>query len=76
MRALADTKTRHYHGVDLSESALKLAANNLKDMPFEVELDHGDFVEAITRRPEHADVAWSRGAACRSITLTRTASFA
>ena len=58
MRALADTKTRHYHGVDLSESALELAANNLKDMPFEVELDHGDFVEAITRRPEPADVAW------------------
>jgi hypothetical protein len=27
-------------------------------MPFEVELDHRDFVEAITRRPEPADVAW------------------
>jgi ubiquinone/menaquinone biosynthesis C-methylase UbiE len=25
MRALAATKTRHYHGVDLSESAIELA---------------------------------------------------
>jgi hypothetical protein len=58
MRALLGTKVRHYHGVDLSEPALELAANNLKDMPFVVELDHGDFVEAVTRRPEPADVAW------------------
>jgi 2-polyprenyl-3-methyl-5-hydroxy-6-metoxy-1,4-benzoquinol methylase len=58
MRALSGTKVRHYHGVDLSEPALELAANNLKDMPFEVEFDHGDFVEAVTRRPEPADVAW------------------
>ncbi len=56
--ALSGTKTRHYHGVDLSEPALGLAANNLKDMPFEVELDHRDFVEAVTLRPEPADVAW------------------
>lgn len=35
MRVLAGTKVRHYHGVDLSEPA-----NNLRDMPFEVELDH------------------------------------
>jgi ubiquinone/menaquinone biosynthesis C-methylase UbiE len=58
MRALAGTKTRHYHGVDLSEPALELAADNLKDMPFEVELDHRDFVEAVILRPEPADVAW------------------
>lgn len=58
MRALAGTKVRHYHGVDLSEPALELAANNLKNMPFEVELDHRDFVEAMTRRPEPADVSW------------------
>jgi hypothetical protein len=58
MRALAATNTRHYHGVDLSEPALELAAGNLKDMPFEVELDHRDFVEAVTRRPEPADVSW------------------
>jgi hypothetical protein len=58
MRALSGTKLRHYHGVDLSEPALELAANNLKDMPFEVELDHRDFVEAMMRRPEPADVSW------------------
>lgn len=57
-QALAGTKTRHYHGIDLSESALELAANNLKDMPFKVELDHRDFVEAVTSRAEPADVAW------------------
>jgi hypothetical protein len=58
MRALAGTKVRHYHGVDLSQPALELAANNLKEMPFEVELDHRDFVKAVTKRPEPADVSW------------------
>jgi hypothetical protein len=58
MRALLGTKVRHYHGVDLSEPALELAAKNLKQTPFEVELDHRDFVEAITDRPEPANVAW------------------
>jgi hypothetical protein len=57
-RALAGTKIRHYHGIDLSEPALELAAKNLADVPFEVELDHRDFVEALTRRPEPADAAW------------------
>jgi hypothetical protein len=56
--ALPGTGVRHYHGIDLSEPALELAAANLKDMPFEVELDHEDFVEAVTRRPEPADAAW------------------
>jgi Methyltransferase domain len=57
-QALAGTNIRHYHGIDLSEPALELAAENLKNMPFEVELDHRDFVEAVTNRPEPADVAW------------------
>jgi Methyltransferase domain len=57
-RALAGTTIRHYHGIDLSEPALKLAAKNLADVPFEIELDHRDFVEALTRRPEPADAAW------------------
>jgi hypothetical protein len=48
---------RHY-GIDLSEPALELAANNLKGMPFEVELDDCDFVEALSKRPEPADAAW------------------
>jgi len=55
---LAGTKIRHYHGIDLSESALDLAARNLEGAPFEVELDQIDFVEALTKRPEPADAAW------------------
>lgn len=57
-RALAGTKVSHYHGIDLSEPALELAADNLAGVPFEVELDHRDFVTALTRRPEPADAAW------------------
>jgi len=56
--ALSGTKARHYHGIDLSEPALELAARNLKDAAFDVELDHGDYVEAVEWRPEPADVAW------------------
>ena len=56
--ALRGTKVRHYHGIDLSKPALELAAANLAGMPFEVDLDHRDFVEAMMRRPEHADAAW------------------
>jgi SAM-dependent methyltransferase len=57
-QALAGTKVRYYHGIDLSEPALELAAANLKDAGFEVELDHRDFVEAVESRPEPADVAF------------------
>lgn len=56
--ALKGTKVKHYHGIDLSKPALELAAKNLQNSAFEVELDHCDFVEALTRRPEPADVAW------------------
>lgn len=56
--ALAGTTVRHYHGIDLSEPALELAAANLKDVPFEVELDHRDFVEALMSRAEAADASW------------------
>lgn len=56
--ALAGTKVNHYHGIDLSEPALELAANNLAGAPFKVELDHRDFVTALTKRPEPADAAW------------------
>lgn len=57
-RVLGGTKVRHYHGIDLSEPALELAAKNLAGVPFEVELDCSDFVEALTKRPEPAGVAW------------------
>jgi SAM-dependent methyltransferase len=56
--ALRGTKVRHYHGIDLSEPALEIAAANLDGMPFAVDLDHRDFVEAMMHRPEHADAAW------------------
>jgi 2-polyprenyl-3-methyl-5-hydroxy-6-metoxy-1,4-benzoquinol methylase len=56
--ALAGTKVRHYHGIDLSQPAIELVAKNLAGMPFKVDLDHRDFVEAMMRRPEHADAAW------------------
>jgi SAM-dependent methyltransferase len=56
--ALSGTKVRHYQGIDLSQPALDLAAANLAGAPFEVDLDHRDFVEAMMRRPEHADAAW------------------
>jgi hypothetical protein len=56
--ALRDTAVRHYHGIDLSQAALELAAANLAGLPFEVDLDHRDFVEAMMRRTEHADAAW------------------
>jgi hypothetical protein len=57
-RALSGTKASHYHGIDLSEPALELAAKNLEGVTFEVELDHRDFVTALTKRPEPADAAW------------------
>jgi Methyltransferase domain len=57
-QVLAGTKIRHYHGIDLSEPALELAAKNLDGVSFEVELDQIDFVDALTKRPEPADAAW------------------
>jgi hypothetical protein len=56
--ALGRTKVSHYHGLDLSEPALQLAARNLADMPFQVDLEHCDFVQAIEARGEPADIAW------------------
>ena len=56
-RALTGTKVRHYHGIDLSQPALELAAKNLAAVPFAVDLDHRDFVDAMPRRSEHADAA-------------------
>jgi hypothetical protein len=56
--ALGGTKIRHYQGIDLSAPALALARKNLEGAGFAVELDHGDFVKALTKRPEPADAAW------------------
>ena len=57
-RVLPGTTVGHYHGIDLAEPALELAAKNLAGMPFAVDLDHRDFVQAMNDRPEPADVSW------------------
>ena len=57
-RALAGTKVSHYHGIDLSEPAIELAAKMLDGVPYPVDLDHEDFVTALEGRPEPADIAW------------------
>ena len=57
-RVLPGTTVGHYHGVDLAEPALELAARNLADVAFEIDLDHRDFGEAMNDRPEPADVSW------------------
>ena len=56
--ACTGTPIRHYHGIDLAQPAIELAAANLTDVPYEVDLDHRDFVEALNDRPEPADVSW------------------
>jgi ubiquinone/menaquinone biosynthesis C-methylase UbiE len=57
-RALQSTKVSHYHGIDLSQPAIELAAKTLDGAPYQVDLDHEDFVEALEQRPEPANVAW------------------
>jgi hypothetical protein len=57
-RVLPGTTASHYHGIDLAEPALDLAAKNLAGMPFAVDLDHRDFVAAMNDRQEPADVSW------------------
>jgi SAM-dependent methyltransferase len=56
--ALRGVPVRHYHGIDLSQPALELAAANLDLLPCEVDLDHRDFFEALAQRTEHAGAAW------------------
>ena len=56
--ALLETKITHYHGVDLSPQALKMAAQNLDALECEVDLEQADFVEAIRNRPDPAHVVW------------------
>jgi ubiquinone/menaquinone biosynthesis C-methylase UbiE len=56
--ALKGTKVAHYHGIDLSAPALKLAAEELAALDCPVDLDRRDFYAALNDRPEPADVAW------------------
>jgi Methyltransferase domain len=57
-RVLPGTAAGHYHGIDLAEPALELAAKNLADVSFAVDLDHRDFVAAMDERQEPADVSF------------------
>lgn len=56
--ALEGTRVAHYHGVDLSQPALDLAAQALEALACPVELDRRDFVAAMADRPEPADLVW------------------
>lgn len=58
VRALRGTGVAHYHGVDLCAPALELAAVELEVLGCEVELEQGDFIEAVCARPEPVDVVW------------------
>lgn len=57
-QALANTRVRHYRGIDLSQLALELAAKNLDGVSFDVDLDHSDFVTELTGRHHTSDVSW------------------
>ena len=57
-RVLPGTAAGHYHGIDLAEPALELAAKNLADVSFAVDLEHRDFVAAMNERQEPADVSF------------------
>ena len=56
--ALAGTPIVHYHGVDLSEAALALAAENLAVLECPVTLEQRDFAEAVREWPDREDVVW------------------
>lgn len=56
--ALAGTGVSNYRGIDLSETALTLAAHALRALPCPVTLERDDFVEALHDRDLAADVAW------------------
>jgi hypothetical protein len=55
---LMGTRIQLYRGVDMSQPALDMAAANLSQVPFEVELDHGDFVETIMKDPRPTDITF------------------
>jgi len=56
--ALKGTRVAHYHGIDLCEAALKLAANALTTLGCPIVLDQRDFVEALQDWSQPVDIAW------------------
>ncbi len=57
-QALEKTSVHHYHGIDLAAPALALAARTMEDVPWEVDLDHRNYIEAMAGLPEPADAVW------------------
>jgi SAM-dependent methyltransferase len=58
VEALRGTQVASYHGIDLSQPALDLAAQALEQLACPVTLHQRDFVEALSDNPEPADVVW------------------
>jgi SAM-dependent methyltransferase len=56
--ALKGTRVAHYHGIDLSQAALNLAANALATLRCPIKLEQGDFVEALRAWSQPVDVVW------------------
>jgi hypothetical protein len=56
--ALQGTPIAHYHGIDLSEAALALAAGNLAVLDCPVTLERRDFAAAVRDWPHREDVVW------------------
>lgn len=58
VEVLQGTPIARYHGVDLSRAALDLAEQHLAALDCPVLLEQRDFVDAVTTRPEPADIVW------------------
>ncbi len=58
MVALGGTRIGKYHGIDLSEPALRLARAQLAALACPIVLEQRDFFDALTEQPETADVVW------------------
>lgn len=56
--ALRGTRIAHYHGIDLSKTALDLARETLATLPCPVTIEVRDFVEALRDQPPAADIVW------------------
>lgn len=56
--ALQNTRVIDYHGIDLSAAALAMAQPTTQNLPCPATLEQNDFVAAMNRRSEPADVVW------------------
>lgn len=57
-RALLGSKVHRYYGIDVSETALKLAAQHLKNASFEVRLEQGRMLQLLSRPRDRVDATW------------------